>query len=195
MKTVFKFTALAITLGAALSAQAQTSTSTATPLAIEVVADHFAGNLLQSFTEKLSGSINGILRTAVYSSGSGLDFYYQFANVSDAPTQNLNPAIRDFYLQGFATQLRGAPYSIYQTDAAFGIFTAGTQKAVSASQINEPTTVKWGTKENPVSVDFSFSDNASVNNGIEPGQLYRNHQDQRLWGQRPWRLSTVTKTH
>jgi hypothetical protein len=170
MNTVLKFAALALALGAALSAQAQTSTWTPSPLAIEVVPDRFAGNLLQSFTERLSGNINGILRTAVYGSATGLDFYYQFVNGSDLSMQNASPAIRDVYLQGFATQLKGAPYSIYQTKAAFEIFTTGTQMAMSASQIMEPTTVKWGTKENPVSVDFSFSDNASVNNGIEPGQ-------------------------
>jgi hypothetical protein len=68
-------------------------------------------------------SYNGIARAAVYDTGTGLDYYYQFSN--DASSKN---GIERFSAYDFSL-LGATAVNVYQTAAAFGIFTAGTESA------------------------------------------------------------------
>lgn len=88
---------------------------------VDVVASYFGGTLLDSISTPVSNSgWNGIAHTAVYQTGSGLDFYYQFTN--DSSSKN---GIHRF--TGFDFSSLGATnVNVYQTAAGFGIFSNGT---------------------------------------------------------------------
>lgn len=68
-----------------------------------------------------NSSYNGIARSAVYDSGNGLDFYYQFTN--NASSKN---GVERFTAFDFSS-LGTTAVDVYQTNAAFGIFVAGTE--------------------------------------------------------------------
>ena len=84
-----------------------------------VVPTFFGGTLLNFATTHVSTpTYSGWARAAVYDSGSGLDFYYQFSN--DATSTNGIERLTTFDYKNFSVDA-------YQTSSAFGIFAAGTR--------------------------------------------------------------------
>lgn len=130
MNALLKFSALALALGATFSAHASPKINFYT--SVQVVDGPFGGTLLASMTSEVVGAgFSGELRSAVYSNGlQGTDIYYQFFNYSGSAN-----AIGSIGQHGvgstdlFNTEkfFIGAWYA--QTNAAFGMFTAGTAKA------------------------------------------------------------------
>jgi hypothetical protein len=91
---------------------------------VDYAATSFGGTLLaQALTPISNASYNGIARTAVYDTGTGLDFYYQFTNNTSSKN-----GVERFTGYDFSS-LGAAIVRVYQTDAAFGAFTAGTEMA------------------------------------------------------------------
>lgn len=79
----------------------------------------FGGTLLNSAQTFVSTpTYTGWARSAVYDSGSGLDFYYQFSN--DATSISGIERLTAFDYKNFTVDA-------YQSTAAFGIFVAGTE--------------------------------------------------------------------
>lgn len=125
MKFQLKNAVLAIACAGALTA------AHATPLVIDtitvnvdVVASNFGGTLLDwAITPISNSSYSGTARAAVYDTGTGLDFYYQFSN--DASSRN---GIERFSGYDYSS-LNAEAMSIFQTAAGFGIFTNGTENS------------------------------------------------------------------
>ena len=115
----------------------QAGPALATPLVTEsvvntvtMVSAPFGGTLLASASSVISNlSYNGIARTAVYDTGTGLDFYYQYTN--DISSVN---GIERFTGYNFTSLGATSVVDVYQTGAAFGIFTAGTETADGADR-------------------------------------------------------------
>jgi hypothetical protein len=125
MQIYLKRTALTVALlGAIGGAQATDLFINVPTLSVDTVATSFGGTLLDSATTAINNiSFNGTARTAVYDTGTGLDFYYQFT--SNPSSVN---GVERFTGSSFAS-LGASAISVYQTGAAFGIFTAGTETA------------------------------------------------------------------
>jgi hypothetical protein len=123
MKFSIKHTALALALvGAFTGAQATLLLNNVPTSSVDMVAGSFGGTLLDSATTLINNiSYNGTARTAVYDTGTGLDYYYQFTN--NASSQN---GIERFSAYDFSL-LGASAVNVYQTSAAFGIFAAGTE--------------------------------------------------------------------
>jgi hypothetical protein len=130
MKIVFKRTALALALLASISAAQATALLINTPVSsVDVVAGSFGGTQVAfAITNVLNPSYNGVARTAVYDTGTGMDFYYQFSNSSTSKN-----GIERFTGYDFSS-LGAGPVSVFQTAAAFGIFSAGTEFADGADR-------------------------------------------------------------
>jgi hypothetical protein len=126
----FKRLAKGLALTCAISsayglAQATTLTTEAATTSVDVVDTFFGGTLLDVAITPISNeSYNGTARTAVYDTGTGLDFYYQFTNNASS----LN-GIDRFTGYDFSSLGNANAVNVYQTAAAFGIFTAGTEAA------------------------------------------------------------------
>lgn len=127
-----KCTALALSLLGAFSA------AQATPLLVESSTTNvdysptsFGGTLRALAMSYISNSsYSGTARAAVYDTGTGLDFYYQF---SSNPS-SVNGVAR---FTGFNFSNLGVnAVDVYQTDSAFGIFTVGTEMAANADRTN-----------------------------------------------------------
>ncbi len=121
LKTKHSVLALALlgTFGVAQATALNTNTVTAS---VAQVAAPFGGTLLAQVTTHVSNSsYNGLANAAVYDTGTGLDFYYQYAN--DISSVN---GIDRFTGYDFSS-LGATTVDVYQTGAAFGIFTAGTE--------------------------------------------------------------------
>jgi hypothetical protein len=85
--------------------------------------------LLISATSFISNSsYTGLARSAVYDTGTGLDFYYQFSNSIDSVN-----GIERFTGYNFAA-LGTHSVDVFQTAAPFGIFAAGTESADGADR-------------------------------------------------------------
>ena len=125
MKISFKKVALAIAVTAAFSsAQATGLVSNVPTTSVDVVGTSFGGTLVASAITQISNaSYNGVARTAVYDTGTGLDFYYQFSN--DISAKN---GVERFTGYDFSS-LGASAVSVFQTATAFGIFAAGTEFA------------------------------------------------------------------
>jgi hypothetical protein len=125
MKISIKPTALALALvGIIGGAQASTLAVNVPTDNVDIVASSFGGTLLDSATTLISNiSYNGTARTAVYDTGTGLDFYYQFTN--NASSKN---GIERFTGYDFSS-IGASAVSVYQTAAAFDIFAVGTEKS------------------------------------------------------------------
>lgn len=123
MKLNLKTTVLAFAITAAFGSAQATSLLINTPTAsVDVVPTSFGGVLVASAITPISNmSYNGTARTAVYDTGSGLDFYYQFTN--DASSNN---GVARFSGYDFSS-LGATSVSVFQTGTAFGIFAAGTE--------------------------------------------------------------------
>jgi hypothetical protein len=127
-----KRAALAIALFATLGVAHATNLVANSPTtSIDIVAGSFGGTLLDSASTLVSNmSYNGTARAAVYDTGTGLDFYYQFTN--NASSVN---GIERFTAADFSS-LGTSAVSVFQTSAAFGIFTAGIEEAENADRTN-----------------------------------------------------------
>jgi hypothetical protein len=123
MKLTMKQAAIGLALAGIFSNANATVLANEVPSSsVDVVASYFGGTLLDSAITNISNiSYNGIARTAVYDTGTGLDFYYQFTN--DASSKN---GIERFTGYDFST-ISDQIVSVFQTAAAFDIFTAGTE--------------------------------------------------------------------
>ncbi|MCX8521396.1 MAG: PEPxxWA-CTERM sorting domain-containing protein [Rhodoferax sp.] len=98
---------------------------------VDQVPASFGGTLLDSAITNINNiSYTGIARSAVYRTETGLDFYYQF---SSAPT-SVNGIAR-FTGYNFSA-LSSSPIEVFQTGAAFGIFSAGTVTSDMADRTN-----------------------------------------------------------
>lgn len=110
----------------------------------------FGGILLDSAITPINNtSYNGTARAAVYDTGTGLDFYYQFTN--NATSKN---GLERFSMYDFSS-LGATNVDVFQTGAAFGIFTAGTETSDGADR------TAMGV------IGFSFIPNA--NSKVNPG--------------------------
>jgi hypothetical protein len=84
----------------------------------------FGGSLLDSVSTNISNiSYNGIARTAVYDTGTGLDFYYQFTNNSSSKNGVDRFSAYDY------SSLGASQISVFQTSVGFGIFSNGTEQS------------------------------------------------------------------
>ena len=130
MKLNLKHSALMVVLlGSAGITQATTLGLNMPTNTVAQTAGSFGGMLLDSAITPISNiSYNGIARAAVYDTGTGLDFYYQFSN--DASSQN---GLERFTMYDFSS-LGATTVDVYQTGAAFGIFTAGTETSDGADR-------------------------------------------------------------
>ncbi len=91
---------------------------------VDTTGGFMGGTLLESAITLVSNSAyNGTARAAVYDTGSGLDFYFQFTN--NASSVN---GIERFGLYDFSS-LGTAVVDVFQTSAAFDIFVNGTETA------------------------------------------------------------------
>jgi hypothetical protein len=91
---------------------------------VDIVASSFGGTMVASAISMVSNiSYNGTARTAVYDTGTGLDFYYQFSN--NASSQN---GLERFTGYDFSS-LGATAVSVFQTASAFDIFGAGTESS------------------------------------------------------------------
>lgn len=96
---------------------------------VDIVASNFGGTFLDSATTAISNlSYNGTARTAVYSTASGLDFYYQFT--SDESSQN---GVHRFAGFDFSS-LGASSVDVYQTATSFGVFSTGTETSDNADR-------------------------------------------------------------
>lgn len=130
MKLSMKRTALAVALFGTIGAAQASALVINTPIAsVDVVGASFGGTQLDfAITNISNASYNGTARTAVYDTGTGLDFYYQFTN--NLSSKN---GIERFTGYDFSS-LGASAVSVFQTAAAFGIFTAGTEFADTADR-------------------------------------------------------------
>ena len=132
MNFSFKKTALSlVVLGAMAGGHATPLMMNVVTAGVDQVPTSFGGTLLDSaITNINNSSYNGIARSAVYRTETGLDFYYQFSN---SPT-SVN-GIERFTGFNFAP-LGSAAVDVFQTGSAFGIFTTGTEISDAADRTN-----------------------------------------------------------
>jgi len=152
MKYSLKHTALAIALVGAFGVANATplvfNTNTAS---VDVVGTFFSGTLLESaITDVTTPSYTGTARTAVYDTGTGLDFYYQFTNNASSST-----GVERFSAYDFST-IGVLDVDVYQTASGFGDFIAGTEKSDFADRTAQGV------------IAFSFVPN--TNSKINPGK-------------------------
>lgn len=153
MKSMMKKAALALAIAGAFGAAHATDLVFNVPtIGVDQVAGGFGGTLLESVITPISNpNYSGIARAAVYDTGTGLDFYYQYTNF-EAPLST--HGIARFGLGEF-TPLGEATVSVFQTGAAFDVFTVGTEISDYADRTSLGV------------IGFSFVPNA--NSKINPG--------------------------
>ncbi|MES1988780.1 MAG: PEP-CTERM sorting domain-containing protein [Pseudomonadota bacterium] len=125
MKLALKNVVLAVALvGLYGSANATALVANVPTASVDSVATFFGGTLLDSASTNVSNaSYTGIARAAVYDTGSGLDFYYQFTNA--ASSQN---GIERFAAFDYSS-LGASQVNVFQTNNGFGIFSNGTEQS------------------------------------------------------------------
>ena len=130
MNISYKKVALAIAVTAAFgSAQATGLVVNMPTTSVDIVASSFGGTLVASaLTNINNASYNGVARTAVYDTGTGMDFYYQFTN--DISAKN---GVERFTGYDFSS-LGNNAVSVFQTASAFGIFVTGTEASDGADR-------------------------------------------------------------
>jgi len=133
MNFEFKLSAFALALaGACGMAQATPLVSEAITTNVDVTPSFFGGTLLDSVITHISNaSYNGTARAAVYDTGTGLDFYYQFSN--DISSVN---GLERFSGYNFTSVGSANVLDVYQTPAAFGIFLEGSEQSDYADRTN-----------------------------------------------------------
>jgi hypothetical protein len=113
------------------TANATVLVANVSPGSVGTTPTFFGGTLLDSVsTNIINSSYNGIARTAVYDTGAGLDFYYQFTN-----NQSAQNGVERFSAFDFSS-LGASQVSVYQTDVGFGIFSNGSQISNNADRTN-----------------------------------------------------------
>jgi len=106
------------------SANATVLTANVLSADVDDVTGFFGGTLLDFASTNVSNiSFNGTARTAVYDSGTGLDFYYQFTNNASS-----NNGLERFSAFDFS-DLGATQVNVFQTGTGFGIFTNGTSRS------------------------------------------------------------------
>jgi hypothetical protein len=111
------------------NAQATVLVENSSTANVDVVASYFGGTLLDSATTMISNlSYNGTARTAVYSTATGLDFYYQFTN--EPSSQNGIHRFTGFDFSSLGSSVVG----VYQTSTSFGIFSNGSEASANADR-------------------------------------------------------------
>jgi hypothetical protein len=130
MKLIIKHTSIAVTLAMAAFGASATSLAISVPAtSVDIVLAPFAGTLLDKATTIISNSsYSGVARSAVYDTGTGLDFYYQFSN--DAASVNGIERFTGFDFRSVGPQA----VEVFQTSAAFGIFSLGTESSDTADR-------------------------------------------------------------
>jgi hypothetical protein len=125
MKFTTKLTAVALALtGAVGGAQATALVANTPTTGVDTAYTFFTGTQVASATTLINNaSFNGTARTAVFDTGSGLDFYYQFS--SNLSSVN---GVERFTGWNF-TALGSSAVDVHQTNTAFGIFVAGTEQS------------------------------------------------------------------
>jgi hypothetical protein len=125
MKISLKHKALALAMvGAIGGAQTTVLAINAPTLDVESVGSAFGGTLLaKAITLVSNTSYNGTARAAVYDTGTGLDFYYQFTNNDTSKN-----GVERFTGYDFSS-LGTSAVNVFQTSAAFGDFLVGTEKS------------------------------------------------------------------
>jgi len=123
----------------------------ATTINVDTIAALSGATLVASESSNINNlSYNGIARAAVYSTSTGLDFLYQFTNNASAVNGLERLTAYDFSPVGATTVL-----NVFQTAAAFGIFTAGADAANTADR----------TSLGVIGFNFSPGGNAKINPG------------------------------
>lgn len=85
---------------------------------VDIVGSFFGGTLMDSVSTFVSTpSYSGWARAAVYDTGSGMDFYFQFSNLATSISGVERLTTYDY---------SGYTIDAYQTSTAFGIFATGT---------------------------------------------------------------------
>lgn len=121
MKFTLTYSALALALAGLSGAATATTLDINGPVSAIEAGGPFGGTLLDfALTDINNSSYNGVARTAVYDTGTGLDFYYQFSN--NASSYN---GVQRLSGYNFAS-LGATAVDVYQTGQAFGVFTTGT---------------------------------------------------------------------
>jgi hypothetical protein len=129
-----KFTLRNVVLAVALvgvygTANATVLVANVSPGSVDTTPTFFGGTLLDSVSTNINNiSYNGVARTAVYDTGAGLDFYYQFTN--NKSSQN---GVERFSAFDFSS-LGASQVSVFQTDVGFGIFSNGNQISNNADR-------------------------------------------------------------
>lgn len=151
MKVNLKHSALMLVLLSSVGVSQATTLGLNAPIySVAQTGGSFGGTLLDSAITPINNtSYNGTARAAVYDTGTGLDFYYQFTN--NLSSQN---GIERFSMYDFSS-LGATTVDVFQTSAAFGIFTTGTETSDGADRTG------FGV------IGFSFIPNA--NSKINPG--------------------------
>jgi len=131
MKFNMKQAVLALALAGVFStANATILTENTVSASVDIVASNFGGTLLDSATTAINNpSYNGFARAAVYDTGTGLDFYYQFSNDSTSINGVERLAMFDFSSEN------GDIVQVFQTATGFdGIFVNGTESSDNADR-------------------------------------------------------------
>ena len=125
MKLSTKLTAVALAFtGVVGGAQATALVANTPTTSVDVSGTFFGGSLVASASTNIHNlSYTGVARTAVYDTGTGLDFYYQFSNATTSKNGVERFSGWDFSALGTSV------VNVYQTNAVFGIFAAGTEQS------------------------------------------------------------------
>jgi hypothetical protein len=123
MKFTTKLTAVALALtGTVGGAQATALVANSPTTSVDTAYTFFTGTQVAfAVTTINNASFNGTARSAVYDTGSGLDFYYQFSNNISAVN-----GVERFTGWNFAT-LGSSAIDVHQTGTASGIFVVGSE--------------------------------------------------------------------
>lgn len=130
MKLSIQLTAVALAITGAMGSAQATALLINTPTtSVDYSATFFGGSMVASATTSINNvSYQGIARTAVYDTGTGLDFYYQFSNFSTSKNGVERFTGWDFSVLG------NSVVNVYQTNAVDGFFTVGTEPSDNADR-------------------------------------------------------------
>lgn len=125
MKLTIQMTAVALAITGAIGSAQATSLVINTPTAsVDYSGTFFGGSMVASAMTNINNlSYQGTARTAVYDTGTGLDFYYQFSNASTSKN-----GVERFSAWDFSA-LGSSVVNVFQTNAAFGNFIVGTEQS------------------------------------------------------------------
>ncbi|MBI3229114.1 MAG: PEP-CTERM sorting domain-containing protein [Burkholderiales bacterium] len=119
MKSTVKIVAAMLLLAGTTSTVLASNVPPASSGPVAVVGAFFGGTLLNSATTFVSTpSYSGWARAAVYDTGTGMDFYYQFSNLATSISGVERLTAYDY---------KNYAVDAYQTPTAFGIFQTGTE--------------------------------------------------------------------